>query len=168
MEKLLDVEERERRGMENFKRGYNCAQSVVLAFADVYGLSEDMALRVSASFGAAIGRMRLTCGGANGMFQLVGLDENSLFAEVFLIFTVVQTGGSHGHNDDGPRLCHQAQCLGNAPFFTAQYGGGQRDGRAGGGKFPIGRFQPLFFQEGAYGVDTHKYTPVFRLFRRRR
>ena len=80
MEKLLDVEERERRGMENFKRGYNCAQSVVLAFADVYGLSEDMALRVSASFGAGIGRMRLTCGGANGMFLLAGLENGSVVA----------------------------------------------------------------------------------------
>ena len=79
MEKL-DVEERERRGMENFKKGYTCAQAVVLAFADVYGLSEDMALRVSASFGAGIGRMRLTCGGANGMFLLAGLENGSVVA----------------------------------------------------------------------------------------
>ena len=36
MEKL-NVEEREKRGMENFLKGYNCSQSVVLAFADEYG-----------------------------------------------------------------------------------------------------------------------------------
>ena len=79
MEKL-DVEEREKRGMENFLKGYNCSQSVVLAFADVYGLSQDMALRVSASFGAGIGRMRITCGGANGMFLLAGLENGSVVA----------------------------------------------------------------------------------------
>ena len=79
MEKLNE-EEREKRGMENFLKGYNCSQSVVLAFADVYGLSEDMALRMSASFGAGIGRMRLTCGGANGMFILAGLENGSVVA----------------------------------------------------------------------------------------
>lgn len=79
MEKL-NVAEREQRGMDNFKRGYNCAQSVVLAFADVYGLSDEMALRVAASFGAGIGRMRLTCGGANGMFLLAGLENGSVIA----------------------------------------------------------------------------------------
>lgn len=79
MEKL-DIKEREQRGMDNFKKGYNCAQSVVLAFADVYGLSPEMALRVAASFGAGIGRMRLTCGGANGMFLLAGLENGSVVA----------------------------------------------------------------------------------------
>lgn len=76
----LDIEERVRRGKENFLKGYNCSQSVVLAFADVYGLSDDMALRVSASFGAGIGRMRFTCGGANGMFLLAGLENGSVVA----------------------------------------------------------------------------------------
>ncbi len=78
--KKLNADERERRGMDNFLKGYNCSQAVVLAFADVYGLSEDMALRCSASFGAGIGRMRLTCGGANGMFLLAGFENGSVVA----------------------------------------------------------------------------------------
>ncbi len=45
-----------------FLKGYNCSQSVVAAFAPQLGLSEEMALRMSAGFGAGIGRMREVCG----------------------------------------------------------------------------------------------------------
>ena len=37
-----------------FLKGYNCSQSVVAAFAPQLGLSEEMALRMSAGFGAGI------------------------------------------------------------------------------------------------------------------
>ena len=57
-------EERVRRAVELFTQGYNCSQSVVAAFADLYGMSHETALRVSASFGGGIGRMRQTCGAA--------------------------------------------------------------------------------------------------------
>lgn len=78
--KLLNVDECESMGESNFRRGYNCTQSVVLTFADVYGLSEDLALRVSASFGAGMGRMRMTCGAVSGMFLLAGLENGSVVA----------------------------------------------------------------------------------------
>lgn len=45
-----------------FLQGYNCSQSVVAAFAPQLGLTEEMALRLSAGFGAGIGRMREVCG----------------------------------------------------------------------------------------------------------
>ncbi len=57
-----------------FKQGYNCSQSVVAAFADLYGFTAEQAFRMAASFGGGIGRMRQTCGAACGLFQLVGLD----------------------------------------------------------------------------------------------
>ena len=57
-----------------FKAGYNCSQSVVAAFAPLFGIDEKTALRMSASFGGGIGRMRMTCGAACGMFMLAGLD----------------------------------------------------------------------------------------------
>lgn len=59
--------------MQLFAEGYNCAQSVVGAWADYFGLDMDTALRISSSFGGGIGRMRLTCGAASGMFMLAGL-----------------------------------------------------------------------------------------------
>ena len=65
-----DIEARVERGVELFKSGYNCAQAVVGAFADLYDIPTDVALRMSASFGGGMGRMRLTCGAASGMFML--------------------------------------------------------------------------------------------------
>lgn len=66
-------EERIALAVELFKSGYNCSQAVVAAFADLYGMSREDALRVSASFGGGIGRMRETCGAACGLFILAGL-----------------------------------------------------------------------------------------------
>ena len=60
--------------LNSFKEGYNCSQSVVAAFADLYGYTPDQAFKMSSSFGGGIGRMRQTCGAACGMFLLVGLD----------------------------------------------------------------------------------------------
>jgi C_GCAxxG_C_C family probable redox protein len=62
------------RSVELFKSGFNCSQSVVAAFAHMYGYTEEQALRMSASFGGGIGRMRQTCGAACGMFLLAGLE----------------------------------------------------------------------------------------------
>lgn len=74
----VDVEERVERGKEWFKKGFNCSQAVVMAFADVYGLERDMALRMSSSFGGGLGRMRLTCGAVSGMCMLAGLETGSV------------------------------------------------------------------------------------------
>ena len=65
---MEEMQKRIERAVELFKNGYNCSQSVVAAFADMYGFTEEQALRMSASFGGGIGRMRETCGAACGMF----------------------------------------------------------------------------------------------------
>ena len=62
---------------ELFGSGYNCSQSVVAAFADLYGVERELALRMSAPFGGGIGRMRETCGAACGLFMLTGLENGS-------------------------------------------------------------------------------------------
>lgn len=72
------MKERVEKAVELFKNGYNCSQSVVAAFADMYGFSEEQALRMSASFGGGIGRMRQTCGAACGMFMLAGLETGAV------------------------------------------------------------------------------------------
>lgn len=69
----MNKEERVAQAVAYFKEGYNCAQSVVLAYADLYGLTHDLALHVAASFGGGIGRMRETCGAACGMFCWLAL-----------------------------------------------------------------------------------------------
>ena len=61
-----------------FKQGFNCSQAVFAACADIYGIADEaLALRLAASFGGGIGRMRETCGAACGMFLLAGLENGS-------------------------------------------------------------------------------------------
>lgn len=72
---IMETKDRIEKAVELFKSGYNCSQSVVGAFADMYGFTEEQAFRMSASFGGGIGRMRQTCGAACGMFLLAGLEK---------------------------------------------------------------------------------------------
>lgn len=73
-----EIERRAQRAVELFKQGYNCAQAVFASCADIYGIEdEQLALRLSASFGGGIGRMRMVCGAASGMFMLAGLEKGS-------------------------------------------------------------------------------------------
>lgn len=69
------MEERIEKAVALFKEGYNCSQSVVAAYADLYGFTQEQALKMSASFGGGIGRMRQTCGAACGLFLLAGLES---------------------------------------------------------------------------------------------
>lgn len=59
---------------ELFLKGYNCSQAVFCAFAKEYGIDEQLALKLSASFGGGIGRMRETCGAMCGAAMLTGLE----------------------------------------------------------------------------------------------
>lgn len=68
------MEERIKLAVALFKEGFNCSQAVVAAFADLYGFTREQALKMSASFGGGIGRMRKTCGAACGLFMLAGLE----------------------------------------------------------------------------------------------
>ena len=74
----IDKQQRMQRAEELFMQGFNCSQSVAAAFADVYGYTEEQMLRVSAGFGAGIGRLRLSCGAFNAMALLAGLDCGSV------------------------------------------------------------------------------------------
>ena len=53
---------------ELFLGGYNCAQSVAVAFCDVTGLDEKTATRMMSAFGGGMGRLREVCGAVSGMF----------------------------------------------------------------------------------------------------
>lgn len=49
-----------------FLEGYNCAQAVVLAFAEDAGLDESVAKAFSRPLGGGMGRLRQTCGAVSG------------------------------------------------------------------------------------------------------
>ena len=49
-----------------FEQGYNCSQSVALAFADEVGMNGKLIARLTGGFGGGIGRMREVCGTVSG------------------------------------------------------------------------------------------------------
>uniref|UniRef100_UPI004025FDE1 C-GCAxxG-C-C family protein n=1 Tax=Candidatus Scatousia sp. TaxID=3085663 RepID=UPI004025FDE1 len=61
------------KAMNLFKEGYNCAQSVFLAFAEDLGFDKETALKLSSSFGGGMGRMREVCGAVSAIFMIAGL-----------------------------------------------------------------------------------------------
>ncbi len=60
-----------------FKSGYNCAQSVFAAYADLLGMDTETALKMSSAMGGGIGRMREVCGTVSAMAMLAGLKEGN-------------------------------------------------------------------------------------------
>lgn len=58
-----------------FEDGYNCAQAVLLAFCEDFGLEKETAIMMSAPFGGGIGRLREVCGTFTGMNMVLGLYE---------------------------------------------------------------------------------------------
>lgn len=56
-----------------FESGYNCAQSLLLAFAPDVGLDENTAAALASSFGGGMGRLREVCGALTASFMVLGL-----------------------------------------------------------------------------------------------
>ena len=69
-----ELDKRVERAVENFMAGYGCCQSVVAAFAGLYGLDDTLAKKIAAGFGGGVGRLRMMCGAVSGIVMLVGLD----------------------------------------------------------------------------------------------
>ncbi len=57
-----------------FLKGFNCCQSVFVAFADKYGIEEETALKISGAFGAGFGGSREVCGAVSGITMICGLE----------------------------------------------------------------------------------------------
>ena len=87
----MSYDDRVQRAVELFMEGYGCCQSVFCAFADLYGLDGDMALRLSAGFGGGVGRMRMMCGACSALVLLAGLER----------------GQTRGEDREGKAACYQ-------------------------------------------------------------
>jgi len=62
-----------KQAVEFFRSGMNCAQSVLLAFADELKLNRQTALRIAAGFGGGMGKLQGTCGAVTGAYMVLGL-----------------------------------------------------------------------------------------------
>jgi C_GCAxxG_C_C family probable redox protein len=58
---------------EYFLGGFNCCQSVLVAFAEDYGLTKELGLKLGSSFGGGVGDRGKLCGAVMGAFMVLGL-----------------------------------------------------------------------------------------------
>lgn len=128
------LDERVARAVENFMAGYGCCQSVVAAFADLYGLDDTLAKKIAAGFGGGVGRMRMMCGAVSGIVMLVGLHcgqtEGSDLEGKTACYKVVQELLELSRQQNGSLICaeilglkgyEKASCSYVASPRTAEY-----------------------------------------------
>lgn len=68
----IDKDTRAAQARAFFKGGYNCCQSVAMAYADVLGLDKDTVAMLASGFGGGFARMREVCGCVSGMTMVAG------------------------------------------------------------------------------------------------
>ena len=69
----VTAQERDRRARAFFRDGYNCCQSVLLAFEDVIGLPREEIAALGSGFGGGMGRLREVCGAMSAMTFMAGV-----------------------------------------------------------------------------------------------
>ena len=119
------LDERVARAVENFMAGYGCCQSVVAAFADLYGLDDTLAKKIAAGFGGGIGRMRMMCGAVSGIVMLVGLHcgqtEGSDREGKSACYKVVQELLEQSRQQNGSLICAEILGLKGYEKATCSY-----------------------------------------------
>ena len=117
-----ELNERVAQAVENFMAGYGCCQSVVAAFADMYGLDDTMAKKIAAGFGGGVGRLRMMCGAVSGIVILVGLDcgqtEGSDREGKSACYKIVQELLAESKEENGSLIC--AEILGIKGYEKAK------------------------------------------------
>ena len=129
-----ELDKRVERAVDNFMAGYGCCQSVVAAFADLYGTDEALAKRVAAGFGGGVGRLRMMCGAVSGIVMLVGLNcgqtEGDDREGKSACYKVVQDLLARSKEENGSLICaeilgikghEKAACSYVASARTAEY-----------------------------------------------
>lgn len=129
-----ELDKRVERAVDNFMAGYGCCQSVVAAFADLYGMDETLAKRVAAGFGGGVGRLRMMCGAVSGIVMLVGLNcgqtEGDDREGKSACYKVVQDLLARSKEENGSLICaeilgikghEKAACSYVASARTAEY-----------------------------------------------
>ena len=69
-----------------FRSGCNCSQAVLAAFADEFGLDDDLAKKVACGLGGGVGRMREVCGAVSAAAMVLGMraggDKAAAYPEI--------------------------------------------------------------------------------------
>ena len=102
-----------------FRSGYNCAQSVVTAFAPDFGLTQEEAERISAAFGGGFSRLRETCGTVSGAAMVLslryGAGTGSDREKKTRLYATVQDFAKAFAAQHGSYICRELLALGPGP-----------------------------------------------------
>lgn len=105
------MENYSKKASEYFKEGYNCAQSVLLAFSDITGFDKDTTLKLSSSFGGGMGRLREVCGAVSSMFMIAGILKGYTNPNDDDIkekhYSLIQNLGNEFKSECGSIICHE-------------------------------------------------------------
>ena len=113
------TEERMLKAKELFHGGMNCAQAVVMAFADIIeketGVSPEDLKRLTTGFGGGFGRLREVCGCVSGMTFLAGIlapQEGSERERNAAAYKIVQEMAAEYREKNGSIVCRELLGLG--------------------------------------------------------
>ena len=110
-----------RRAEELFREGYNCAQSVFLAFAEEK-MDRDEAARLASAMGGGLAGLRHVCGAVSGMAMAYGMlrgysdpkDKNAKKAE----YAAVAQMAEEFEKVNGSIICRKLLGLGSEEKFV--------------------------------------------------
>ena len=93
-----------------FKSGYNCSQSVVLAYCDLLNIDARQAAQMACGLGAGLGRMREVCGAVSGMALLAGCKHSGAEPDPVAkkkTYEAVQAMSEEFRKKNGSIICRQ-------------------------------------------------------------
>lgn len=97
--------------MEYFQQGYNCTQSVVLAFQDMLPFDQETILRMVSPFGGGMSRLREVCGSVSGMFfvagYLYGYDDPKNYEAKKELYGKMQDLAHRFEEENGSIICRE-------------------------------------------------------------
>lgn len=68
----LSPTSRQQSATNYFLQGFNCCQSVLLAFSDILKVDQETLKTIASGFGGGMGRLREVCGAFSGMVMMAG------------------------------------------------------------------------------------------------
>ena len=107
----INIDERVACAKQMFASGYNCSQSVFMAYNDVFGLDDDNAFKVSMPFGGGMGGMHNVCGCVSGAFMCTGY----LAPNKMMNYTMVRELTKKFEEINGSIICRELLQSGKRP-----------------------------------------------------
>lgn len=105
------LEERVEKARSLFRQGYNCSQSVFLAYSDLLGVEPTLAATLSGPLGGGMGRLREVCGAVSGMSLIAGFlapcPDPTVRESKAATYALVQSFAERFRAENGAIVCRE-------------------------------------------------------------